>query len=256
MTLHKFVSPTPAAEATGALDPARIPAHVAIIMDGNGRWAEQRGLARSAGHRAGIEAVRRTIEGCRECGVRILTLYAFSTENWQRPAEEVETLMQLLEESVQEEADELIRNRIQLRVIGDLQTLDATLRQQVERVIGLTRSNQELVLNLAYNYGGRAEIVQAVQRLVRDVLAGATHAASIDESLISRYLYTAGFPDPDLLIRTGREQRISNFLLWQIAYTELYFCEVYWPDFAKEHLFEAIGAYQTRRRRFGGVEGT
>ncbi len=246
----------PAADPLARLDPGRIPAHIAIIMDGNGRWAEQQGLPRSAGHRAGVSAVRRTIEGCRECGVRVLTLYAFSTENWQRPTDEVATLMELMEDSVQAEAEELVRNKIQLRVSGDLQTLDAALREQVEQVIALTRENQELVLNIAYNYGGREEIVQAVRRLTRDVLAGKTREELIDEALIGRYLYTDGLPDPDLLIRTGSEQRISNFLLWQIAYTELYFCEVYWPDFTKSHLFAAIGAYQARRRRFGGVEGT
>lgn len=186
----------------------------------------------------------------------MLTLYAFSTENWQRPTDEVATLMELMEDSVQAEAEELVRNKIQLRVSGDLQTLDAALREQVEQVIALTRENQELVLNIAYNYGGREEIVQAVRRLTRDVLAGKTREELIDEALIGRYLYTDGLPDPDLLIRTGSEQRISNFLLWQIAYTELYFCEVYWPDFTKSHLFAAIGAYQARRRRFGGVEGT
>ncbi len=256
MTLPRSASAALPHEDVPALDPARIPAHVAVIMDGNGRWAEQRRLPRSAGHRAGVDAVRRMTEGARECGVRILTLYAFSTENWYRPTDEVETLMQLLEESVVKEAEDLVRNGIQLRVSGDLETLGAGLQQQVERVIALTRDNRALVLNVAYNYGGRAELVQAVRRVAHDVIAGKTTEQMIDEALINRYLYTAGLPDPDLLIRTGGEQRISNFLLWQIAYTELYFCDVYWPDFTKSHLFAAISAYQARRRRFGGVEGT
>jgi undecaprenyl diphosphate synthase len=235
------------------LDRTRIPAHIAIIMDGNGRWAAARGLQRGAGHRAGLEAVRRTLQACREVGVSILTLYAFSTENWRRPAEEVEALMRLLGEAVSDEADELIREGIQLRVSGDLSLLDATLRDQVERVVALTRENGEFILNVAYNYGGRAEILSAVRALAGDVAAGASPEA-IDEAALSRYLYTAGLPDPDLLIRTGGEQRISNFLLWQIAYTELYFCDAYWPDFDKTHLSEAILDYQQRMRRFGGVE--
>lgn len=223
-------------------------------MDGNGRWAAARGLHRAAGHRAGLEAVRRTLEACREIGVSILTLYAFSTENWRRPVEEVEALMQLLGEAVADEAAELARKGIQLRVSGELSSLDPGLRREVERVIELTRENRNLILNVAYNYGGRAEIAAAVRRLARDLAAGLPLDA-IDETALERYLYTAGLPDPDLLIRTGGEQRISNFLLWQIAYTELYFCDVYWPDFERTHLLDAIRVYQQRKRRFGGVEG-
>lgn len=224
-------------------------------MDGNGRWAAARGLHRAAGHRAGLEAVRRTLEACREIGVSILTLYAFSTENWRRPVEEVEALMQLLGEAVADEAAELARKGIQLRVSGELSSLDPGLRREVERVIELTRENRNLILNVAYNYGGRAEIAAAVRRLARDLTAGQLPADAIDETALERYLYTAGLPDPDLLIRTGGEQRISNFLLWQIAYTELYFCDVYWPDFERTHLLDAIRVYQQRKRRFGGVEG-
>lgn len=224
-------------------------------MDGNGRWAAARGLHRAAGHRAGLEAVRRTLEACREIGVSILTLYAFSTENWRRPVEEVEALMQLLGEAVADEAAELAREGIQLRVSGELSSLDPGLRREVERVIELTRENRNLILNVAYNYGGRAEIAAAVRRLARDLTAGQLPADAIDETALERYLYTAGLPDPDLLIRTGGEQRISNFLLWQIAYTELYFCDVYWPDFERTHLLDAIRVYQQRKRRFGGVEG-
>lgn len=224
-------------------------------MDGNGRWAAARGLHRAAGHRAGLEAVRRTLEACREIGVSILTLYAFSTENWRRPVEEVEALMQLLGEAVADEAAELARKGIQLRVSGEISSLDPGLRREVERVIELTRENRNLILNVAYNYGGRAEIAAAVRRLARDLTAGQLPLDAIDETALERYLYTAGLPDPDLLIRTGGEQRISNFLLWQIAYTELYFCDVYWPDFERTHLLDAIRVYQQRKRRFGGVEG-
>lgn len=224
-------------------------------MDGNGRWAAARGLHRAAGHRAGLEAVRRTLEACREIGVSILTLYAFSTENWRRPVEEVEALMQLLGEAVADEAADLAREGIQLRVSGELSSLDPGLRREVERVIELTRENRNLILNVAYNYGGRAEIAAAVRRLARDLTAGQLPLDAIDETALERYLYTAGLPDPDLLIRTGGEQRISNFLLWQIAYTELYFCDVYWPDFERTHLLDAIRVYQQRKRRFGGVEG-
>jgi len=223
-------------------------------MDGNGRWAAARGLNRAAGHRAGLDAVRRTLDASRELGVSILTLYAFSTENWRRPADEVEALMRLLGEAVSDEADELIREGIQLRVSGDLSSLDAGLRNQVERVVALTRDNGDFILNIAYNYGGRAEILSAVRRLAGDIATGLSVDA-IDEATLGRYLYTAGLPDPDLLIRTGGEQRISNFLLWQIAYTELYFCDVYWPDFDRTHLSAAIQTYQQRLRRFGGIEG-
>lgn len=238
-----------------SLTTARVPTHVAIIMDGNGRWAAARGLPRAAGHRAGLEAVRRALAGCRERGVSILTLYAFSTENWRRPPEEVEALMQLLGQALQDDAFELVRAGIQLRVSGDLTSLDAGLRREVERVMAQTRPNRDLILNVAYNYGGRAEIVAAIRRIAQDVRAGGLSPHEIDDSVVGRHLYTVGLPDPDLLIRTGGEQRISNFLLWQIAYTELYFCDVYWPDFDTSHLFAAISAYQQRQRRFGGVEG-
>jgi undecaprenyl diphosphate synthase len=225
-------------------------------MDGNGRWAAARGLNRAAGHRAGLDAVRRTLEASREFGVSILTLYAFSTENWRRPADEVEALMQLLGEAVSDEADELIREGIQLRVSGDLSSIDPGLRREVERVVALTRENGELILNVAYNYGGRAEILSAVRRLAGDAAAGRLSPDAIDEAALSRNLYSAGLADPDLLIRTGGEQRVSNFLLWQIAYTELYFCDVYWPDFDRTHLSAAIQTYQQRLRRFGGIESS
>ncbi len=183
-------------------------------------------------------------------------MYAFSTENWRRPIDEVEALMQLFDEAIHEEAKDLMRNGVQLRVSGELRSLDPDLRAQIERVMAETAQNQDFVLNIAFNYGGRAELVRAMRLLAADVAAGTTAVDVIDEGQIGRYLYTAGLPDPDLLIRTGGEQRISNFLLWQLAYTELYFCDVYWPDFDKAHLLAALSAYQARRRRFGGVEGT
>jgi len=236
------------------LDPTRMPRHVAIIMDGNGRWARQRGLPRTEGHRAGREAVRRTLEACRDFSLEYLTLYAFSTENWRRPAEEVDDLLALLRESVAAEADELDRHGIRLHVSGDLEQLPDAVADDLRRVMARTAGNARLVLNCALNYGGRAEVLQAVRRLAADAAAGRVSPEAIDDAAFARYLYTDGLPDPDLLIRTGGEQRISNFLLWQIAYTELYFSEVYWPDFDGTHLGAAIEAFQQRRRRFGGVD--
>jgi len=236
------------------LDPTRIPTHIAVIMDGNGRWAASRALPRAEGHRAGVEAARRTFRACRDLGVRVLSLFAFSTENWRRPSAEIDALMQLLARTVREDADELVRGEVQLRVSGDLDRLDPAVRSDVEQVVALTRAHQAFVLNVAYSYGGRAEIVSAARRACALVAAGALVPDQITEDVFSRYLYTAGLPDPDLLIRTGGEQRLSNFLLWQIAYTELYFTDVHWPDFDRGHLEAAIAAYQRRRRRFGGVE--
>ncbi len=237
-----------------SIDSTRIPFHIAIIMDGNGRWAMARSLPRAAGHRAGVEAARRTLEAARDLGVGVLTLYAFSTENWRRPPEEVSMLMQLLAQSLRDEADDLVRRGVQLRVSGDLESLDPAVRAEVEQVIGLTGGNRALILNVAYNYGGRAEILTAARRLAREAAAGRLVADAITDQQFEAYLYTAGLPDPDLLIRTGGEQRVSNFLLWQMAYAELYFCDVYWPDFDRTHLSQAIVDYQQRRRRFGGIE--
>jgi undecaprenyl diphosphate synthase len=242
--------------ADHALDPGRIPAHIAIIMDGNGRWAAARGLPRAAGHREGVRAARRTLEACRSLGVGTLTLYAFSTENWRRPADEVEALMQLLAESMRDEAHELVEGGVRLRISGDLASLDPSLRSQVEQVMAMTAGNDAFVLNVAYNYGGRAELTTAAQAIAADVRAGRLAPESITETMMAERLYTAGLPDPDLLIRTGGEQRVSNFLLWQIAYTELHFSPVLWPDFEDRHLRDAVADYQRRRRRFGGVEGS
>ncbi|MDR7483873.1 MAG: isoprenyl transferase [Armatimonadota bacterium] len=237
------------------LDRLRIPAHVAIIMDGNGRWAATRGLPRSAGHRAGREAIRRTIEVCRELGVRILTLYAFSTENWRRPPDEVEALLDLLRESLISEAEELHRTGIRLRISGDVGAMPPEIRREITRVVELTGANQAMVLNIALNYGGRDEIVRAARRLAQDVAAGRRSPESIEEATLRGSLDTGDLPDPDLLIRTGGERRLSNFLLWQAAYAELYFTDVYWPDFQRDHLIAAIADYQQRQRRFGGAPG-
>jgi undecaprenyl diphosphate synthase len=243
---------TDAVRAT--LDPTRIPRHVAIIMDGNGRWAEVRGLTRLEGHRQGREAIRRTLEAARECGVEILTLYAFSTENWRRPLEEVEALMELLIDALQAEADGLYRNGVRLRVSGMIDEMPDDVRAALRRVIALTEGNASLTLNLALNYGGRRELTEAARRLAEAVAAGRLSPADIDEDTLARYLFAPDLPDPDLLIRTGGEQRLSNFLLWQLAYAELYFTDVRWPDFGKLDFFAAIQAYQARDRRFGGVE--
>src|SRR5579875_1167127 len=236
------------------LDPTRMPRHVAIIMDGNGRWAEVRGLTRLEGHRQGREAIRRTLEAARECGVEILTLYAFSTENWRRPLEEVEALMELLIDALQVEADGLYRNGVRLRVSGMIDEMPDDVRTALRRVIALTEGNASLTLNLALNYGGRRELTEAARRLAEAVAAGRLSPDEIDEDTLARYLFAPDLPDPDLLIRTGGEQRLSNFLLWQLAYAELYFTDVRWPDFGKLDFFAAIQAFPARARRFGGVE--
>jgi undecaprenyl diphosphate synthase len=224
-----------------------LPAHIAVIMDGNGRWARKRGLPRVAGHRSGINAVREVVEGSASLGVSVLTLYAFSVENWKRPVAEVRTLMLLLREYLNRELDNIDRNNIQFRTIGRTDQLDASVRQELDRAIAKTASNTGMVFVVALNYGGRAEIVDAVNRLLkarRDV---------VDEAELSRQLYTAGLPDPDLLIRTSGEMRVSNFLLWQIAYTEIYVTDTLWPDFSRKDLYEAIIAFQKRERRYGGL---
>jgi undecaprenyl diphosphate synthase len=237
-----------------SLDASRIPRHIAIIMDGNGRWAELRGLPRVEGHRAGREALRRTVQGARECGVEVLTLYAFSTENWRRPQDEVQALMELLVETAEQEAEDLQRNGVRFRASGLLASMPEGVRAALEQVMAVTQHNTEITLNLAINYGGRSEIAEAARRLVRDVAQGRLPAGSIDEGAFQRRLFAPDLPDPDLLIRTGGEHRLSNFLLWQVAYTELYFTDVHWPDFQKLNLFEAIRSFQHRARRFGGVD--
>jgi undecaprenyl diphosphate synthase len=237
-----------------AIDPAHLPDHIAIIMDGNGRWARRRSLPRVAGHKAGVQSVRSTVETCAQLGVRVLTLYAFSVENWKRPRAEVETLWRLLRLYLRSELALMMRNDIRFSAMGRLDELPSYVRVELEEVIRKTSGNRGLLLNLAINYGGRAEIVDAVKSLVADALRqGASPELAIDEAAISRRLYTAGLPDPDLLIRTSGEMRVSNFLLWQIAYAELYVTETLWPDFKRTELLEAILDYQKRDRRFGGL---
>jgi undecaprenyl diphosphate synthase len=233
-----------------AIDTSRIPSHIAIIMDGNGRWARLRNLPRAAGHKAGVPAVRSTVETCAQLGVKVLTLYAFSVENWKRPRAAVETLWRLLRIALRKELPAMMRNRVRLSVIGRLASLPAEVRADLDEVIRETSANQGLRLNLAINYGGRAELVDAVKALVEDARGG---AAEVTEAAISSRLYTAGLPDPDLLIRTSGEMRISNFLLWQIAYAELYVTSILWPDFNRAELLHAILDYQKRDRRFGGL---
>ncbi|MDD3839675.1 MAG: isoprenyl transferase [Clostridia bacterium] len=229
------------------------PEHIAIIMDGNGRWAQRRNMPRTQGHRAGMESVRDIIKACSQLGVRVLTLYAFSTENWKRSEEEVSFLMNLLVEYAKKEVKELNRQRVKLIASGDISQLPGYAFREVKNAIHLTANNDGLIVNLALNYGGRDEIVNATKKIYQDISDKKLEIKDINESLFSRYLYTRDLPDPDLLIRTGGELRLSNFLLYQSAYAELYFTEVMWPDFRKQHLIEAIEDYQGRSRRFGGI---
>lgn len=228
-----------------------LPDHVAIIMDGNGRWARSRMRPRIEGHRQGAKAVRRAVEFSRRRGIRVLTLYAFSTENWQRPKSEVSGLMQLLSRYLDSELDEIHKNDIRVMTIGDLSRLPANLVKEIEAAKDLTRNNKSMILNIALSYGGRREIVNAARKLAEAVRSGALDADDVDETTFARFLDTAGLGDPDLLIRTGGELRISNFLLWQLAYAELYFTSVLWPDFDDDTFMKAIEAYRSRQRRFG-----
>jgi len=235
------------------LDKRSVPRHVAIIMDGNGRWAKERGLPRSEGHRAGMKSVREAVEGCIEAGVEVLTLFAFSDENWQRPRREIAFLWSLLQSYARSEYENLVENGVEVHVVGDTARLGMAERAAVRKIIDATRGGQNLQLVVALSYGSRSEIVRAARRLAERVAAGAMTAEEIDESALAAELYTAPWPDPDLLMRTSGEYRISNFLLWQVAYTELYSTPVLWPDFTREVLFEAILEYQKRERRFGKV---
>jgi undecaprenyl diphosphate synthase len=239
-----------------ALDPKRLPAHIAIIMDGNGRWAAQRRLPRVAGHQAGIGPVRSSVETCARLGVKVLTLYAFSVENWKRPRAEVETLWRLLRYYLKHELPDLQKNDIRLQAIGRIDALPTQVRRELDAVVEATSDNRGLLVNLAINYGGRAEIVDAVNAILDMArLEGSLDGLRIDEDLIATSLYTASCPDPDLLIRTSGEMRISNFLLWQIAYSELYVTETFWPDFTRTDLLQAVLEYQKRDRRYGGLSG-
>jgi undecaprenyl diphosphate synthase len=238
------------------LDPERLPAHVALIMDGNGRWARQRGLPRVMGHRAGVEALKRTLRLCSDWGIGALTAYAFSTENWTRPGEEVTFLMTLFERVLARELEALEREQVRIRFLGDLEQLPPSLRQQIDEASQRTAGNTGIRFNVCTNYGGRRELVRAARRLAERAVAGQLAAEAIDEEAFAAELLTAGQVDPDLLIRTSGEQRISNFLLWQLAYAELYITEVLWPDFDEEALLKALLEYQGRHRRFGGVQGS
>ncbi len=228
----------------------RLPAHIAVIMDGNGRWAAQRHLPRVEGHRAGIESVRAVVEGSARLGIQVLTLYAFSVENWKRPVTEVSTLMLLLKRYLRSELNTLLKNDIRFRAIGRIDDLARDVQQELRDAEAKTANNRGMIFNIALNYGGRAEIVEAARKLV----AAGMPPDAIDEQAFSNQLYTAGQPDPDLLIRTSGEMRVSNFLLWQIAYAEIWVTDTLWPDFRKRHLLEAILAYQKRERRYGGIK--
>ena len=253
MSLDDILSVVPPGSAEDGLarqvDFNRLPQHIAVIMDGNGRWAAQRHLPRVEGHRAGIESVREVVEGSARLGIKVLTLYAFSVENWKRPASEVSTLMTLLKRYLRLELNTLLRNNIRFRVIGRAADLAPDIRNELSLAEEKTASNAGMLFNIALNYGGRAEIVEAVRR----VLASGARPDELDEQRFAGFLYTAGQPDPDLLIRTSGEMRVSNFLLWQIAYAEIWVTDTLWPDFRKRHLLEAVLAYQKRDRRYGGI---
>lgn len=242
-----LVDPRSEEELLSSLDRNKIPRHIAVIMDGNGRWARHRSLPRVFGHRAGITSVREIVRACGELGVEVLTLYAFSSENWSRPTTEVKALMKLLEEYLERELPELQKNHVRLKAIGRLEALPAGAQAKLAKVSKATAGNSGLTLVLALNYGGRQEIVDACRKAMK---AG---EKDLDEKLLGKYLYSAGTPDPDLLIRTSGEMRISNFLLWQLAYTELYVTATPWPEFRRPHLYGAIRDYQRRERRFGGL---
>lgn len=235
------------------LDLDNIPKHIAIIMDGNGRWAKERKLPRSLGHKAGVETIRDIVKECNNLGVRYLTLYAFSTENWKRPKDEVNALMELLVQYLRKEVDELHENNVVVNTIGDTSKLPKTCKDELMKAYNKTKSNTGLILNLALNYGGRDEIIRAIKLMYKDIENKGLDIESINQCLFENYLYTKDMPDPDLIIRPSGEQRISNFLLWQCAYSEFWYSNIKWPDFKKNHLHKAIKEYQNRNRRFGGV---
>jgi len=235
------------------LDPQRMPQHVAIIMDGNGRWASQRGLPRVFGHRQGYETVREIVRACGELRIKVLTLYTFSTENWRRPREEIDAIMQLIEDATRAELPTLMQNNVRLRISGRLGELPASLQEVLNTVVEQTKNNTGLILNLAINYGGRQEIVDAAREACRRTAQGLIVPEDLTEEYFSGLLYTAGLPDPDLLVRTANELRVSNYLLWQIAYAEIWVTTTLWPDFTRRDLIQAIADYQKRTRKFGGV---
>jgi undecaprenyl diphosphate synthase len=232
----------------------RLPRHVAVIMDGNGRWAKQRGMPRIMGHRRGVDVLKDLLRCCRDWGVEALTAYAFSTENWGRPAEEVEFLMMLFERILRRELREMTAQNVRIRFIGNLEALPSSLQVEIDRAVEATQHNTGICFSVATNYGGRQELIQVCQTLAAQVKAGELQPEEIDESMFERYLYTAGICDPDLLIRTSGEMRISNFLLWQLAYSEIYVTETLWPDFDRAEFHRSLCAYQSRDRRFGKVK--
>ncbi|TET30590.1 isoprenyl transferase [Candidatus Aerophobetes bacterium] len=232
----------------------KLPEHVAIIMDGNGRWARKKGKSRNEGHRVGIEKIREMVEICLDLGIKFLTIYAFSCQNWKRPREEVNFLMKRFERYLDKEGQELKRKGVRLGVIGRKEELSQTLQKKIEKTVRMTQNNDKLYLNLAINYGGQEEIVDAVKKIAEEIRKGTLASQEIDVDLFRKYLYTEDQPYPDLLIRTSGEQRVSNFLLWQIAYAELWITPTLWPDFEKEEFIKAIRDYASRKRRFGGLE--
>lgn len=236
------------------IDKDRIPQHIAIIMDGNGRWAKKRFMPRTMGHRAGMASLKKAVKACDELGVAILTVFAFSTENWKRPGEEVNYLMQLLTEFMRKELDELHQNNVRIQVLGDYFAMPSECREEIKKALEMTSTNTGLIFNIALNYGARQEIIDAAKKLALKIVDGEIKAEEVNEELFSRLLYTKGMPDPDLLIRSSGEKRISNFMLWQIAYTELVVTDTLWPDFNETDLIRAIGEYQQRDRKFGGIK--
>jgi len=235
------------------LDRDNIPKHIAIIMDGNGRWAKEKKLPRTMGHKAGVETIRKIVKESKDLGVEYLTLYAFSTENWKRPKDEVSALMKLLVEYLRNELEELNKNEVSIRISGDITKLPKEAEREIKQAIDITKDNKGIVLNIAFNYGGRDEILRAVKNISTDVKSNKIDINDIDEKIFNSYLYTANIPDPDLIIRPSGEMRISNFLLWQCAYSEFWFSNVFWPDFDEKHLRKAIIDFQQRNRRYGGV---
>jgi undecaprenyl diphosphate synthase len=254
INLDDLASPgTPERAFVEEIDFSRLPRHIAVIMDGNGRWAQTRGLTRIEGHRAAVNSVSEILEICARMQIPVLTLYAFSVENWKRPQAEVRTLMRLLKDYIRKELDHLHSHNIRFQAIGRLENLAKSVQVELARAMEKTQANTGTVLNVALNYGGRTEIVDAVRRIAAKVREGSIPLESIDERILGEHLYTVGLPDPDLLIRTSGEMRVSNFLLWQIAYSELWITKTLWPDFRRRELFQAILEYQKRERRFGGV---
>ncbi|MGA2799442.1 MAG: isoprenyl transferase [Thermoguttaceae bacterium] len=249
------LSPIPNSLSTTEVPPDRMPRHIAVIMDGNGRWAQQRGLPRIEGHRQGAESVRRVTEECARLGIEQLTLYCLSIENWKRPADELDFLMELLQKYMSQQRDTIMEHNVQVTVIGRREGLQQNILQEIDKTVELSRGNTGLKVCLAINYGGRAELVDAMRSIAGEVKSGEIDPADIDEATIDAHLYTAGMPEPDLLIRTAGEMRVSNFLLWQISYAEIWVTDCCWPDFDEAQLHQAIRAYAARDRRFGGLSG-